>query len=563
MNKSWRLFLLGVGMTAPLAALAQEDASRIEKRFEKPPEPKSTLQPLVFPIDEKLPPAQAEALRFTLKELTIKGNTAFSAEELAPLYAQLVGKEVTLLDIYKLRDAITAKYGNAGFGLSKAILPEQRIQAEGLVRIDVIEGFIDEVIIEGASAEQQEFLSYAIEKIKAERPFKADTLERYLLLANDRFAIKVTSTMKQSDKTPAASTLILKVEPAPKLEGGASLDNRGTDAVGTNQLNANFAVNGLGGRASQTALNYATVEQGSELQYIALNHTEILGNEGTALTLGWAESISKPGTASLRLLENKSDSKTGTLKLSHPFIRTRQENLTAHAKYEPKDTGSKSLGALTSQDKIRSVRLGLNYDKADSSEGINQVLLEYSFGIRGLGASDYSNPLKSRADGKPDYQKLTVNLSRKQELGYFSPSLSKFSVNAALMGQHSGSGLLSSEECGIGGQQFGRAYDSSEITGDSCLAASLELRFTPNTEGTPIKYAQLYGFYDGGTTTNETPLSAADTKTKSLTSTGLGVRFGLGQYLSGSIEAAKPLTRIVANKGNENARVFASLSVRF
>src|SRR3989338_824732 len=180
------LFLLGAGVVAPLVALAEEDASRIEKRFEKPPEPKSTLQPLVFPIDEKLPPAQAQALRFTLKELTIKGNTAFSAEELAPLYAELVGKEITLLDIYKLRDAITAKYGNAGFGLSKAIIPEQRIQAEGLVRIDVIEGFIDDVIVEGASADQQEFLSYAIEQIKAERPFKALTLERYLLLSNDR-----------------------------------------------------------------------------------------------------------------------------------------------------------------------------------------------------------------------------------------------------------------------------------------------------------------------------------------------------------------------------------------
>lgn len=563
MNKNWRLFLLGVGMVAPLVALAQEDAGRIEKRFEKPPEPKSTLQPLVFPIDEKLPPEKAGELRFTLKELSIKGSTAFSVDELAPLYAELVGKEVTLLDIYKLRDAITAKYGNAGFGLSKAIIPEQRIQAEGLVRIEVIEGFVDNVIVEGGTAEQQEFLSHAIEKIKAERPLNARTLERYLLLANDRFAIKVTSTLKQSEKTPAASTLILKVEPAPKLEGGASLDNRGTDAVGPNQINANLAVNGLGGHASQTALNYATTEQSSELQYWTISHTEILGNEGTALTLGWANSASKPGTPALRLLDNQSDSETWSLKLAHPFMRTRQENLTAHAKYEQKDTDSKSLNALTSQDKIRSVRFGLNYDKADAYEGINQALVEYSFGIRGLGAIDGANPLKSRADGKPDYRKLTVNLSRKQELAYFSPLLSKFSVNAAVMGQYSGTGLLSSEECGIGGQQFGRAYDSSEILGDSCLAASLELRFTPNMEGTPFKHAQFYGFYDGGTTTNNAPLSATDPKTKSLTSAGLGVRFGMGPYMSGSIEATQPLTRIVANEGNKNARVFASLSVRF
>ena len=563
MNKNWQLFLLGVGMAAPLVALAQEDAGRIEKRFEKPVEPKSVLQPLVFPIDEKLPPEKAQELRFTLKELTIKGSTAFSAEELAPLYAGLVGKEVTLLDIYKLRDAITAKYGNAGFGLSKAIIPEQRIQAEGLVRIDVIEGFIDDVIVEGGTAEQQKFLSYAIEKIKAERPLNVRTLERYLLLANDRFAIKVTSTMKQSDKTPGASTLILKVERAPKVEGGASLDNRGTQSVGPNQINANLAVNGLGGRASQTALNYATTEQTSELQYLALTHTEVLNMEGTSLTLGWATSTSKPGTPALRLLDNRSDSNTWTLNLAHPFIRTRQENLSAHIKYEQKDTEGKSLNALTLQDKTRAVRIGLNYDKADAYEGINQALLEYSVGFTGWGATSFANPLKSRADGKSDYQKLTVNLSRKQELAYFSPSLSKLSVNAAVMGQYPGSGLLSSEECGVGGQQFGRAYDSSEILGDSCLAASLELRFTPDTGNTPFKYAQFYGFYDGGTVTNLTPLNAGDPKTKSLSSAGVGVRFGMGQYFSGSIEAAQPLSRIVANEGNKNARLFANISARF
>lgn len=560
---SRRSFATVALVCAPVIALAQEDASRLEKRFEKPPESKSTLKPLIFPIQEQVPPEQAGQIRFTLKELAITGNTAFSKADLEPLYTELIGKEITLLDIYKLRDAITARYGNAGFGLSKALVPQQRIQAEGLVRIDVLEGFIDAVIIESATEDQQAYLAYASEQIKAERPSNAKTIERYLLLANDRYAIKVTSTLKKSEKTPGASTLILKVEPAPVVEGGASLDNRGTQAVGPNQISANLAVNGLGGRASQTALNYAMAEQRSELEYLALSHTEVLSDEGTSLTLAWSTSTSKPGTPALRLLENRSDSETWSLQLAHPFVRTRQENLSGHVKYEQKDTESKSLNTLTSQDKVRSMRFGLNYDKADTYEGINQALVEYSFGIRGMGSTDNANPLKSRADGKPDYQKLTVNLSRKQELAYFSPSLSKFSVNAALMGQHSSTGLLSTEECGIGGQQFGRAYDSSEILGDRCLAASLELRFTPNTEGSPFKYAQFYSYYDGGVTTNNTPLSATDPATKSLSSLGLGVRFGLGKYVSGSIEAAQPLTRIVVNEGNKNARVFANIAVRF
>jgi hemolysin activation/secretion protein len=563
MNKNWRLFLLGATMVAPLVAGAAEDAGRIDKRFEKPVEPKSTLQPLVFPIDEKLPPEKAAELHFTLKELNIKGNTAFTTEQLAPLYAGLIGREITLLDIYKLRDAITAKYGNAGYGLSKALLPEQRIESQGIVQLDIIEGFVDEVIIEGATDAQQSYMAYAIEQYKAQRPLNVKTLERYLLLANDRFAIKVTSTMKASDKTPAASTLILKVEPAPKLEGGASIDNRGTRAVGPNQLNANLAINGIGGSASQTSLNYATTEQTSELQYVAISHTAVLSKEGTSLTLGFNKSISKPGTPALLLLANRSDSESFSLQLAHPFIRTRQENLSTHVKYEQKDVTGQSLGALTLQDNIRSLRFGMNYDKADAYQGVNQALLEYSFGINGWGSTNAANPLKSRADGKPNYQKLTLNLSRKQELAYLSPKLSKFSVNAALMGQYSGHGLLSSEECGIGGQQFGRAYDSSEILGDSCLAASLELRFTPDTGGTPFQYAQFYGFADGGSTTNITPLSATDPKTKSLTSAGIGARFGAGKYVTGSVEIAQPLSRVVANQNNKNTRLFASLSVRF
>jgi hemolysin activation/secretion protein len=561
-SKKW-LLTLGVGIVLPAAVLAQESADRLEKRFEKPAEPQSVQQPLVFPIQEQLPPEQAGKIRFTLKQLNLTGNTAFSAAELESLASEYIGKEISVLEIYRLRDAITKKYGEAGFGLSKAIVPQQRIQAAGLVQLQIIEGFIDEVIIEGATAAQQGYLAHAAEKIKAEKPLNVKTLERYLLLANDRFAIKVTSTMKQSDKTPAASTLILKVETAPLIDGGANLDNRGTLAVGRTQFNGDVSLNGPLGRASKTTLGYATVEQASELQYWSLNHTEIISNEGTSLTFGYTNSHSKPGTALLLSLEQESKSEGWSVKAEHPFIRTRQENLSAHIKYDQQDTESEALQAITSQDQIRSIRLGMSYDNADRYDGVNQALVEYSFGISGWGSGDNNSALKSRVDGKYNYQKLALNLSRSQELGYFSPAWSQFSINAALMGQYSATGLLSTEECGIGGSRFGRAYDFSEILGDSCLAGSLELRYAINTQGSPFQYTQLYAFYDGGKTYNENPLNATDQKTKSLSSAGLGVRFGVWKYLSGSLEVTKPLTRDVANEGDKNSRLFANISARF
>lgn len=561
-NKTW-LLALGAGLVIPVSSFAQESADRLEKRFEKPPEPRSTQQPLVFPIQEQMPPTEASQIKFTLTQLTFTGNTAFSAAELEKLAGAYLGKEISLLEIYQLRDAITQKYGAAGFGLSKAIVPQQRIQKDGIVQLQIIEGFIDEVVIEGATTAQRDFLAHAAERIKAEKPLNAKTLERYLLLANDRFAIKVTSTLRPSEKTPAASTLILKVNHASMINGGVSLDNRGTTAVGRTQLNSDVSVNGLFGRASKSTLGYATVEQFSELRYWSLSHTEILTNEGTSVTLGYTNSHSKPGTAPLRSLDQQSQSENWSLKLSHPIILTRQENLSARVRFDHQNTESKALSQPTSQDQIRSLRFGLSYDNADRFDGINQALLEYSLGLRGMGAGSNDSPLKSRADGKYDYQKVTLNLSRTQELAVLSPVLSAFSLNTAIMGQYSPSGLLSTEECGIGGSQFGRAYDFSEILGDSCVAGSIELRYGINTQSTPLQYAQLYAFYDAGKTVNHNALNTSDAKSKTLSSSGLGVRFGIWKFLSGSLEVSKPLTRDVANEGNSDMRVFASISARF
>lgn len=561
-NKKW-LFALSMGALIPVSVVAQDTADRLEKRFEKPPEPRSTQQPLVFPIQEQMPPEQAGNVKLTLTQLSITGNTAFSAAELEQLARDLFGKEISLLDIYRLRDAITQKYGDAGFGLSKAIVPQQRIQKEGIVQLQIIEGYVDEVIVEGATQDQRDYLAHAAERIKAEKPLNAKTLERYLLLANDRFAIKVTSTLRASEKTPAASTLILKVNSAPMIDGGVNLDNRGTLAVGRTQLNSDLSVNGLLGRASKSTLGYATVEQASELRYWSLSHTEIVSHEGTSLTIGYTNSHSKPGTALLRRLEQQSQSENWSIRAAHPFIRTRQENLTARVRFDHQNTEGQALGQTTSLDHIRSLRFGLIYDNADRFDGINQALLEYSSGLKGLGAGDNDSPLKSRADGRYNYQKLTLNLSRTQELEALSPVLSALSVNAAMMGQYSPTGLLSSEECGIGGSQFGRAYDFSEILGDSCMAGSVELRYRINTQATPLQYAQVYTFYDAGRTMNHTALNAADQRAKTLASSGLGFRFGIWKFLSGSLEASKPLTRDVANEGNRDTRVFASISARF
>lgn len=559
------------GLTAH--ASAQETASTLEKRFDKPPAPLSTPKPLMVPLQDQRPPAEAATVKFTLKGVTLNGNTALSTAELETLYAERIGKEISLLEAYAIRDAITQRYGTDGYAQTKAIIPEQRIETDqGLLRIDILEGYIDEVTLEAPGpdgkpveanpADHHPWLTPFIDQLIQERPLRAATLERVLLLINDRFAWKATSTLAPG-KAPNASRLILRLEPAPKVEGSLGIDNRGTQSVGPDQISASLVINGPGARPAQANLSYITPSQTSELQYVSLNYTEILTAAGLGLTVSYTGSESQPGGATAQALRQESDSATWSVKLAQPLIRTRQENLSAHIRLDHKNTESRSLGAVTSQDKTRVLRTGINYDKADTRGGINQALGEISLGIAGLAATSNNSTLKSRADGRPDFQKLTLNLSRKQELSHFNPKLNRWSLNAAFMAQYAAQGLLSGEECGVGGQQFGRAYDSSELLGDSCTAVSLELRYAADTAGSPFEYGQWYGFWDAGQIHNRAPLTATDPQRKALASAGLGVRFGLGKSVTGSLEWAKPLTRDVANEGNRDARLFATLNAKF
>ncbi len=95
----------------PQVAVAQLDAGQIERRFETTPTPRSQPGPMIPEFDGITAPETAAALRFTLRGVEIEGSTVYGAEQFAPLYADLIGTEVSVADIYALANQVTAKYG--------------------------------------------------------------------------------------------------------------------------------------------------------------------------------------------------------------------------------------------------------------------------------------------------------------------------------------------------------------------------------------------------------------------------------------------------------------------
>jgi hemolysin activation/secretion protein len=131
-------------------------------------------------------------------------------------------------------------------------------------------------------------------------------------------------------------------------------------------------------------------------------------------------------------------------------------------------------------------------------------------------------------------------------------------VLAALSGQESTNKLLSPEQFAFGGADFGRAYDASDLTGDSGVAGKLELRFSGQGIGFVRDYT-VYAFYDRGCIHN----NAAAASNDCADAAGLGTRFSASHGVSGYVEFANPINHDIPAEGDRKARVFAGLTVDF
>ena len=542
---------------------------RIEKQFEEETEAKSTFEPIIPEGDEVVPPSEADAIRFVLSGVLVEGATVYDEVEFLPIYESMLGEEVSLGDMYRLAGRISAKYRGDGFILSRAVVPAQRIR-DGLVRIQAVEGFINEVIIEGDTSRRESLLEAYAAKIVAERPLTADTLERYLLLADDLAGLTAKAVLTPSIDLPGASDLVLFVD---QKDYGVTLamDNRGTRFVGPYQASFTANFNSLMGLHESTTLRAIFASQTEELRFFQMSHTEVLGREGVKIQMSYSLSRSRPGftfeTSTSTNIE--SESQELIFSLTYPMIRTRSENLEINTSFTWASAVTDFNFTELFEDRLRVLRAGLAYDFVDQFGGINLIEFELSQGLDILneststGNDDKENsktPALSRALGRSDFTKVTADVSRLQRLG---PGVT---LLGSVTGQYARTQLLSAEEFGYGGASFGRAFDSSEITGDHGLAGKLELQYGQTAETPMIQDYQLYTFVDYGAVWRIDPvINGDDHHSKTGSSLGVGVRFNVTDMISGYVEIDKPMTRDVSANGTdgEKPRAFFALAARF
>jgi hemolysin activation/secretion protein len=494
-------------------------------------------------------PPGARELSFELKDFVIEGASAFSIEVLRPLYAGLLGRRISVAEAFEAAQAIELKYRNAGYVTSRVIVPQQAVE-DGRFRVVVLEGFVDEVVYQGDIGAARGAVERLIGGVRGIKPVTIAEIERRLLLANDLPGLTVRGTMEPSPTAQGGSVLVVRVD-RKATSASVSLDNRASPYLGSGQLMGSYAWNALGERADRVSINAATSLPAGRSAAVGAAYDALLSTDGLMLNLAASQARSNP-RRELEPLDVKSQVSTLAGTLTWPLIRSREQNLRAVGQFEARNVDTDLVGTEFTRDRLRIVRAGLSWDRADTWDGITTVRGMLHQGLSSLGASSNGSSLASRANGRSDFTKITVDLTRLQQLG------GRWSFVGSMTGQYTRRPLLASEEIGLGGASFGRGFDDGEVSADNGVAATLELRYVP--AGRP-RNVQLYGFVDGGRVWAAEGGNPVDRPR--LASFGAGTRASLSERVFATVELAKPLNTEVKTRESKSARAFVSVTAQF
>lgn len=541
------------------------DPSGAERSFETEPEPLASPEALPLPeVTGSEAPEAAGGITLTLSEIVIEGAESLDVEaDLSPLWQDLIGQDVALSRVFALAEDITAWYRNKGFILTRAVVPAQKIK-DGRITLRVVEGFINSVSFSGDTDDDMTLLRAHAKAIQDSRPLTSDVLERHLLLINDLSGMQARAVMAPADGVTGGTDLTL-VLTRDSFDYQFAVDNRGTDYVGPIQYSLSGTANSLLGYHEKIQVLGVMANGGHpgglidsderELLYGSLTYLRPYSAKGTSWQLTLSASDSSPGDA-IADFDIDGTVYSGGLSFVHPFIRSRRQNLTGRAglSFRHTKTDWYNDDDTDQEDKLRIANLGVTWDFVDSYKGISLFDFELSQGLPILWASEAGDPELTRSRGRPDFTKIVAKAQRLQHIGY------GFNLLVAMQGQYALDPLLSSEEFALGGATWGRAYDSSTLTGDHGVAARAELRFQPNLDLEPVNAPELYLFGDIGKVWEEEHDTA---ETRAMASAGGGIRFGLMDRLSAEIEAAFPLTMSVSGEDDDyEPRLFFKLVIR-
>ncbi len=510
------LGVLSVGTLVPTVNVAQT-----------PPPPRDTIQPIVTPqsdpnrdrfpqpaapvqappqLPQPLPtptpiettPSTPSGVTFPVSKIEVKGSTVFKPAQFEPILKPLEGRSVSLEDLRNAADQITQLYLNGGYITSRAILVDQVIR-EGVVLIQVIEGSLEKIEVEGTQRLNPDYVRSRI-KLGAKPPISTASLEDQLrLLKADPLFKNVEASLRPGSEL-GKSILVVRVQEAKLHDLNFTVDNYSPPSVGSERFGTSFAFRNLTGRGDQVAFSTYQTFTGGSSTYDLTYRLPVNAMNGTvqvrfAPNRNW---VSQPPISNIFTITGKTD--LYELSFRQPLIRSPKEELAVSIGFARQEGQTFindipfafGLGPDITDGSSRTsvIKLGQDYVRRDSV-GAWAIRSQLSIGTGLFGVTTNADPV-------PDGYFLSF-LAQGQRVQVLNPN-NLLIIQADL--QLSADPLLPAQQFVIGGGQSVRGYRQNVRSGDNGFRLSIENRTTLYRDEAGLPLVQIAPFFDLGTVWN-------------------------------------------------------------
>lgn len=480
-----------------------------------------------FPSDERVPsllppvpmPGDVGRLstgrRIVVRDVEVRGSTVFSDEDLEEIVAPFEGRELDVAELGLVANAITEHYVQAGFVTSGALIPDQTV-SDGVVAVDVVEGSLDDITIEGNRWLRSGYLRGRIRR-GGERPLNVYSLEEQLQLLQQK---------------PLIRSVDAKLDPGAR-RGEASLSVRVDEArpVGLALGAANDKAPSVGGLGGKVWLRHLSLTRNGDLLGIRGEFAEgyrdldtrysfPLTSWDTTLLLNyrhtWARVVEEPFDS----LDIESEASTAGIGLRHPLIQTpgRELWLGLTAEHRRSDTDwvygvfPFTRGSDDGEVRISVLRLLQEYTSR-SPRRVVAARSTLSVGFDSLGATINEGSIPDSRFVAWLLQLQLVQRLPERFLGWETAFRGDLQLASAP--------LLGLEQYALGGLRSVRGYRENQLVRDNGWSVSCELRIPLLRELVPYGELQLTPFIDAGQAWND----GGNPGPKTLVSPGVGLRY--------------------------------------
>ncbi len=515
------------------------------------PEPEPEL------INTPIPNQQQ--VKIPIREVKIIGNTVFDLEELNPIIQSVTARSVTLNELLAAANDITKLYQDKGYLTSRAFLPKQQI-TDGIVTIQVIEGSLEDIKIEGTTRLNPSYIRSRI-KLDASTPLQVEQLEDRLRLLRSDPLFKNLSASLQAGSKPGTSILVVRVKEANPFYGNLNFDNYSPPSVGSQRLGATLGYRNVTGLGDNFSGSYYRSTTGG-LNLYDFNYRLPVNPQDGSLQLRSVISNTKVTQDDLEELNIEGDSQFYEISFRQPLIRTARQEFALSLGFSYRDGQTFifdriatpfGIGAEENGVTRTSVfRLGQDYLKRDA-RGTFSARSQFSIGTGLFDATINENPV-------PDSRFVSW-------LGQIQ-RVQRLSKNQLLIVQGdlqlTPDSLLPSEQFIIGGGQSLRGYRQNARSGDNGFRLLVEDRITLARNEAGISKLAVAPFFDMGAVWNHPDNPNKVPNQTFLASLGLGLLWEPIPNLNLRVDYAYPF--IDLNDRGDNLQdngVYFNLNYKF